>query len=65
MTASLHHTPFRAERYDIGTVKGINVALTPLQEGEAVHLGQVFAAIDPWKSYPFHAGRARRLLRTL
>jgi diamine N-acetyltransferase len=58
MTASLHHTPFRAERYDIGEsrVKGgaaASVTLTPLQEGEAQYLGDVFAAIDPWKSYPF------------
>ncbi len=60
MTASLHHKPFGAERYDIGEarVKGggtATVTLTPLQEGEAEVLGGVFASIDPWKSYPFTA----------
>jgi diamine N-acetyltransferase len=55
MTASLHHSPFRSEAYDIGSIKSRNVALTPLQEGEAEVLGEVFAAIDPWKSYPFTA----------
>jgi diamine N-acetyltransferase len=60
MTASPHHKAFRAERYDIGESRtkgssGAAVTLTPLQEGEADYLGRVFAAIDPWKSYPFTA----------
>jgi diamine N-acetyltransferase len=58
MTASLQVKPFRAERYEIGEspVKGkapVAITLTPLREGEADYLGEVFAAIDPWKGYPF------------
>ena len=56
----LQSRPFLAEQTPLGTIVGSDgadhsVTLAPLAVSEAGRLGEAFAAIDPWVSYPFPA----------
>lgn len=46
--------PFASEHYDLAhEVPGLTLARLPVSE--AARLGKAFAAIDPWRSYPYDA----------
>lgn len=47
--------PFSAERYVLQHGGGRAIDLLPLEVGEAEALGEAFAAMDPWRSYPYPA----------
>lgn len=51
--SKLPERPFRSTRYQLAS----DIALVPLQDGEADLLGAEFAKIDPWKRLQFSADR--------
>lgn len=51
--SKLSDRPFRSARYQLAD----DIALVPLQDGEADQLGAEFAKIDPWKRLQFSADR--------
>lgn len=52
---------FAAKAHDLGHLLA-GLTVEPLPAGEAARLGEAFAAMDPWRSYPYGAAELQHYL---